>query len=427
MFGPVGREVKHRVGVDVHWGDETQANQAVAKLLAQPLDLDTTVRIALARNQRLQAAYEELGIAASQMAEATVLPPLDVDLNRKFAVDGNSSETEISAIQDLLPLLQIGSRRSAARSELEATRARATAATIDLAARVEIAFYDYVAAQQDLELVQTAFEAAIASADLIERQHTAGNATDLAVAREQEQRERMRIEVSRAEQHVVDTRAQLGALLGLRAAERTWQTTKRLPDIPQTAPELDDLDRVASDANLDAAALRADAKAAAAKHRHAMVRAIVPTLGLGVATAKRDGEGWEVGPALRIGIPLFDQQQGPRARAVAEHRRAKRALSATRAELASDVEAAKSRVAKAFSEARQLFDVVLPLRKRILDETVLHYNAMNASPFELLIAKRDMVEIGRQLIDAQRRYWTAVTHANQLRRGGHARTGENMP
>jgi len=292
---------------------------------------------------------------------------------------------------------------------------------------VEIAFYTHLAAQQDLELVQTALEATMASADLVERQHAAGNATDLSLVREQEQRERMRVEISRDEQHVADTRAQLGALLGLRAHERTWTTTARLPDVPQTVPALDDLDRVATRVNLEAAALRADAQAAEARHRYAMVRAILPTLGLGVATTKRDEAGWEVGPALRIGIPLFDQQQGPRARAQAEGRRAARALIATQTELGSDVEAAKTRVAKAFAEARQLFDVVLPLRQRVLDETVLHYNAMNATPFELLIAKRDMVDVGRQLIDAQRRYWIAVAQAKQLRRGGRARASENMP
>jgi len=143
--------------------------------------------------------------------------------------------------------------------------------------------------------------------------------------------------------------------------------------------------------------------------------------------ARRPTQDWEAGPALRIGIPLFDQQQGPRARALAEQQRASRALAATRTELGGEVEATRSRVDKTFTEARQLFDVVLPLRKRVLDETVLQYNAMNATPFELLVAKRDMVDVGRQLIDAQRRYWTAVAQAKALGRGVHVPTSENTP
>lgn len=428
LFGPVDREAQSRLGVAVAWGTaDSKAEDAIAKLLARPIDVDAAVRIALARNQRLQARYEELGIAASEVADATVLPPTTVDFDYKRGVGGSGSETELTAVQDVLSLIQIGQRRSAALAGVDAARARAVAATVELAARVEVAFYDDVAAQQDLELVQTAFDAAVASADLVERQHVAGNTTDLALVREQEQRERMRVEVSRAEQRVADARAHLAALLGLRSDQRGWTTAGRLPDVPKTAPALDDLERVADTSNLDAAALRADADAAAARRHVAIVRAFLPTLGVGLAAAKRDSGDWEAGPAIRIGIPLFDQQQGPRARARAEERRATSELSATRTELAAEVDATRSRVATAFTEARQLFDVVLPLRKHVLDETVLQYNAMNATPFELLVAKRDMIDVGRQLIDAQRRYWNAVAEAKALRRGGHMRRNEDMP
>ena len=428
VFGPVDREAQQRLGIAIAWGTpDPKTEDAVTKLLAQPLDLDAAVRIALARNQRLQARYEDLGIAASQVADATVLPPAEVDFDYKRALGGTGAETELTVVQDLLALIQIGQRRGAATAELDAARARAVAATVELAARVEMAFYDQIAAQQDLELVQTAFGAAAASADLVERQHAAGNTTDLALAREQEQRERMRVEVSRAEQHVADTRARLGALLGLRAGARDWRAAGRLPEVPNAPPALDDLERVAETSSLDAAALGAEADAAATRRRYAIVRAIVPALGAGVAVARREGGDWEAGPAIRIGIPLFDQQQGPRARARAEERRARSELAATRAELIADVQATRSRVQQAFAEARQLAEVVLPLRKRVLDETVLQYNAMNASPFELLVAKRDMVDVGRQLIDAQRRYWNAVAQAKALQRGGHARAAEDMP
>ncbi|HEU0036140.1 MAG TPA: TolC family protein [Kofleriaceae bacterium] len=424
VFSPVDHEVRARLGAEVAWGAiDPKLDAAIGKLLAQPIDRDTAVRIALARNQRLQARYEQLGIAASEVAEATVLPPTEVDFDYKRALDGAGSETEISVIQDVLALLQIGQRRASATAELDAARARAVEATVELAMQVELRFYDHVAAQQELALDRTAFETAVASAELTERQHAAGNVTDLALAREQEQRERLRVEVSRAEQRVADTRAALAAILGL-DAKSSWSTVATLPPVPANAPKLDGLDRAAS-ANLDAAALRAEADAAAARHRTAVVRAFVPTLGAGVAAARRDDGEWEVGPAIRIGIPLFDRQQGARARARAEQRRATRELAATELELGAEVAAARSRVTKAFAEARQLGDVVLPLRKRVLDETVLHYNAMNATPFELLIARRDMVDISRELVDAQRRYWRAVAEARALERGGRVRTEES--
>jgi cobalt-zinc-cadmium efflux system outer membrane protein len=193
-----------------------------------------------------------------------------------------------------------------------------------------------------------------------------------------------------------------------------------LPEAPAAAPKLDDLEQAALAASLDLTALRAEADAAAIRHRYAMVRSFVPELGAGVAVARRDGGDWEVGPAIRIGIPLFNQQQGPRARARAEEHRANNELAATSTDLRASAETTRSRVLQAFSEVRQLVDVVMPLRKRVLDETVLHYNAMNATTFELLTARRDMVDVGRQYIEALRRYWSAMAEAKALQRGGRA-------
>ncbi|CAN5413808.1 hypothetical protein BH11MYX1_BH11MYX1_51620 [soil metagenome] len=419
VFGPVDREVQRRIGLGVAWSEDERTSDAIDALLAKPLTLDAAARVSFARNRRLQARFDELGIAASQVADATVLPPTTVDADYKRAASGPGSEIELTIVQDVLDLVQISQRRGIANAELRGARARAVGATVELAARVEMAFYEVQAAMQERELVQTAFEAANASADLVERQHAAGNTSDLALAREQEQRERARIEIGRADQALAESKAKLGALCGI-AATATWTVAGSLGDVPMLEPPLDDLEQAASTASLDLEGLRADADAAGARHSLAMVRSFVPALGLGVAVSRRDGNVWEAGPALRIGIPLFNQQQGPRARARAEEHRARNEIAATGTELVASARTTRSRVEQAFAEVRQIVDVVMPLRQRVLAETVLQYNAMNASTFELLMARRDMVEIGRQRIEALRRYWSSMAEVKAMRRGGHA-------
>jgi cobalt-zinc-cadmium efflux system outer membrane protein len=422
LFDPVSSDVQRRVGLSVVWTEDARTDAAIATLLARPLDADTAVRIALARNRRLQASYDQLGIAGAAVAEAAVLPPVSVDIDRKFGVNGGSGETELEAVQDVLDLFQIGQRRTAANAELAAARARAVAATVQLASDVEQAFDDLVAAQQDEELVKTAFAAAEASADLVERQHAAGNTTDLALEREREQRERMRVEVMRAGLAITEKKARLAALMGIGESRHDFTASGRLPELPAETPKLDDLGAAATSASLESTALRAEADAAAARHRYAVVRAFLPELGVGVSAARRESPDWEVGPTLRFGLPLFNQQQGPRARSLAEEKRARDELAATAAELAAEADAARARVQVAYDEVKQLRDVVLPMRQRILDQTVLQYNAMNASTFELLSARRDMVDVGRQYIDALRRYWRAMADVKALQRGaGHAR------
>lgn len=423
VFHPVDREIERRIGIGATWGDD-RVPAAVDQLLQAPLDRDAAIRIALAKNRRLQAQYDQLGIAASDVAAATVLAPLEVELQYKVALDGDGSELEVEAVQDILDLLQLPQRRGAARADLEAARSRAVGATIDLVAIVERAYVDMVAAQQQLELRQTAFDAASASADITERMHAAGNVPDLALARERDRREQTRIDVARAQLEVEEAREIMNEVLGLSGKDTKWSVATRLPEIPSASPALDTIERDAVAASLDLAAIRSEAEAAAGRLGIARVRSVLPELGIGVAASRKDGE-WEAGPALSFGLPIFNQQQGPRARANAQLRRSRNEESATATELRARARATRQRVLAAHAEVRHLREVVLPLRQRIVDETLKQYNAMNASTFELLTARRDLVDGGRQYIDALRRFWRAAADARALVRGAMPRSGSD--
>jgi hypothetical protein len=426
VFGPVDRELERRLGMAGTWHEtaDPRVPSAITALLDKPLDRDAMIRIALVTNRRLQAQYDGLGVAAGEVASATVLHPLEVDVEHKFAVGDGASETELDAIQDILGLLQLPQRRGIAKAGLAAARARAVAATLELVARVEGAYVDLVAAQQELELRQTAFDAASASAELAGRMHAAGNLPDLQLGRERDQREQARIDLSRAQLDVELRRERVNEVLGLTGDATSWTVAARLPDVPDAAPALDALERDAVAASLDLAAVRAEAEAAAGRVGLARVRAWLPELGVGVAAARQDGE-WEVGPAISFGLPLFDQHQGPRARAHAELRRAQNEAIATAVELRARARATRQRVLQAHSEARHLLQVVLPLRQQVLAETLKQYNAMNASTFELLVARRDLVDAGRQYIDALRRFWRAAAEARALARGAMPRGADD--
>ncbi|MDQ3370185.1 MAG: TolC family protein [Myxococcota bacterium] len=425
VFGPVDREVERRLDLAVTWGDD-RVPAAITALLAKPLDRDAAVRIALAKNRRLQASYDALGIAASDVASATVLGPTEVHVAYKVALDGDGNELELEVTQDILELLQLPQRRGIANAELAAARARAVAATISLVARVEAAYVGVVAAQQELELQTTAFDAASASAEIVERMYAAGNAPRLALARERDRREQTRLDLARAQLAVELEREALNELLGLSGPDTRWTVTNRLPDPPRAAPALDTLERDAVEASLDLEALRSDAASAAGRVGLARVRAWFPQLGVGVAASRTDGE-WEAGPAVSIGLPIFNQQQGPRARAHAELRRSRNEATATAVELRARARATRQQVLQSHAEARHLFEVVLPLRQQIVDETLKQYNAMNASTFELLTARRDLIDGGRQYIDALRRFWRAAADVRALVRGGMPHGAEAAP
>jgi cobalt-zinc-cadmium efflux system outer membrane protein len=407
LRGPVDETIATRLGVH----DRID----VSALLAKPLDEAAAVRVALAESPRLAAALDELGIAGGELASALGVGPLELDGMFRFGT-GGSHEFEVDAIQGVLGLVTAPRRRAAARADLAAARARAAATAIALAARVEIAFHDLIAAQQDVLLRHTAHDAADAAATLRERMFTAGNTTELALARDRDAREQTRIELARAEAAVEERREALNALLGLSGEQTNWTATGTLVDLPAGPPALDDLEPAAVAASLGLQAGRATSEAAANRLGAARVEAVLPELGVGASAIELDGK-FEIGPAIRLGLPLFDQRAGDRAKAAAEQARADHELAADAIELRARARAVRARALEAFGEARQLHDVVLPLRQQIVDQTLLHYNAMDVDPFQLIAARRDLVDAGHHYLDALRRYANAMSEVAALRRG----------
>jgi outer membrane protein TolC len=412
LRGPVDADLARRLGAPVELAPADP--HAVDALLGKPLDADAAVRVALLASPRVRAALDDLGIAGGDLAAALAPGPAHVDVQLRRG--GGASELEIDAIQPVLQLITGWRARAAARAELVAARVNATAIALRLAARVEIAFHDLLAAQQELELRRTAFDAADAAALVRERMHAAGNTTDLALARDRDAREQARIDLARAEAEVGQKREQLNALLGLSGDRTKWTATGELPAPPDAAPALDDLEPAAVTASLELAAGRAHASAAESRLGDERVRAVLPDLGVGVSAIDRDRV-WEWGPAVRIGLPIFDWRSGPRARAAAELARADHELEAEAVELRARARAARIAALEAYQEAHHLHEVVLPLRQQVVDQTLLHYNAMDADPFQLIVARRELVEAGHEYLDALRRYANAMSEIAALRRG----------
>jgi outer membrane protein TolC len=404
---PVDREIGRRLEAQMPIGDP----RAVGALLDKPLDEAAAVRIALANSPRLGAALAELGIAGGELATALGLGPLEISGVYRFG-----SESEIEIMQSIEGLITAPRARAAARAGLAAARAEAIAAALRLTARVEITFHDLIAAQQERELRSTAFDAADAAALVRERMHAAGNTTDLALARDRDAREQARIDLARAEAAIEISRERINALLGLSGDQTKWTTAGMLAELPPAAPALDDLEAASVAASVDLEAGRAHVESAANRSAAENVRAWLPELGVGWGIQEYQRTWWS-GPAVRIGIPLFDSRAGRRATARALLARADAELTATAIELRAGARAARISALAAYQEARHLRGVVLPLRQQIVDQTLLHYNAMDADPFELIVARRQLADAGQQYLDALRRYWNSMSEVAALRRG----------
>jgi len=427
LFEPVADDVRTRTGLEVAWRDGDQVRppevrRAIDQALARPLDADGAARIALLARPAVQAAFAELGASAADLAAAVAPGRVDVELEARRAMgDGSaSSELELSALTDVLDLLALPARRGAARAGVEAARARAARAAIDVAAEARIALYRAVAAEQVVAMRRSAHQAASASLELARRLRAAGNNTPLALAQEEALYEQSRLDLASAEAARAEVREVLVAALGLYGGETGFATVDHLPDPPELPADLERLEATAVEHSLELADLRAQAEAAARSVGVARWRAILPGLGAGVGAQRESDASWSVGPAVRLSLPLLDWGQGERGRAWGELRRV-RHLHADRAiRVRAAARAGIQRLVAARQRALQLRDVIVPLRKRIADATLLQYNAMQASPFELVAARQAEIDARRQAVEALRDAWIATAEVDRIAAGGTA-------
>ncbi len=416
-FHDVNATLTERTGKTVHWNQGTdsdrQAEKAVADLLAKPLTADSAVQIALLNSPRLQALYEDLGVAQADLVQAGMLknPVFQAQLNA-FAV---GPSLEFSLIQDFLDILYLPTRTRIASAALEATKSQVAGTVIGFAGDVRRTAYDVQASDQLIEMRRMILSGAAASYDLSKRIHEAGNNTMLVLDRDRAMYEQAKLDLATAEAAALDAHERLTALLGVWGTATAWTMQPRMPDLPPIEPAMPDLERQAVAASLDVQA--AKQQIVVTTHQYGLVSPYLPNVSLG-ADIQRDANGsWGLGPIGTVEIPIFNQGQGLSMEAQAHLQRAWALYASTAVDVRSAVRMAHHRVMAARQRAEYLHAVIIPLRQHIVGELQLHYNAMLTSAFELLQGKADEIEAGRDYLMAVHAYWIARSDLDQILAG----------
>jgi len=398
-----------RTGAQARLLQSDDARAALAReidaMLAAPLGPDQAVQIAVLNHPGLQATYWEAGIAQAELAQAARLRNPGFGFSRMQG--GGSRETERSVSFDLAGLLTMPLRQRMAARRLDATTLQVAAAIERHANATRRAWIEAVAARQSLDYARQVAAAADASSDLMTRMAQVGNASGLDQAREAAFHAEAGAGVLRAGRERDAARERLTRLLGLWGRQAGYTLPERLPDLPDQPAELTQVERLAIERHLDLRAARAGAAGLAADLGLTRATRMVNVLDLGYASKSETGEvrseGWEVG----LELPLFDFGGARVARAEALYMQALGRVAETAINVRSEARAAYLGYRAGYDVARHYRDHVIPLRKRISDETLLRYNGMLASPFELLADAREQAGAVHATIGALKDFWLA--------------------
>src|SRR5580700_4210981 len=413
-FQDVQQSVQERTGKAVRWEEDQaaheQALQEVRQLLRKPLTVDTSVQIALLNNRSLQATFEEIGLSAADLIEAATIPNPRFDLAIRFP-DKPPSGTYIDygAAIDFLSIIMIPLKKRVAKEQLEAAALRVADATLELVAQVKSAFYSLQASQQLLSRFQVIVDTNVASLDLAQRQHEAGNVTDLALAQQQASYSRSRLDVASTEAEIRRDRERLNRLLGLWGADTDWQIAGELPEVPSSDFPMRGLERLAISQRLD---LQADyLQVTSQVNDLGLTKSfrLVGALDFGINSERETDAQTRTGPTFAIELPIFNQGQARIARSEAALRQAQDKFEALAVDVRSQIRELRDELTSKREIARFYQDELLPGERRILKESLMHYNAMEIQNFELFTTKAEEARTERDYIDAVRGYWITRT------------------
>ncbi len=350
---------------------DAEALRSIDPLLAGGITAQKAIAIACLASPEVQLALERLEISRSELVAASTPPnPLLVAGAREsggsLAAFYPGRTVSVGVLQNVLGLLNLPSRRRIAQRELSRMRLETADRIIGLAAEVNQAYLEYVAAQRVLVLREHAVAAARVAHDTMVVGVANGKGyTTLDLALERNAVFAAESGVIRARLDANTLRAKLAQLMGIAGLRDSWQTSEELKPLPPAELDLTQLEARALERRLD---MRAAREAVLARLKSLSTQRNFRWLGgleLGAFRESTSGGTTFTGPNGMVELPVFDQRQSQLLAADSELRSAQRRLEALVLVVRTDLRTHGAEVAATRALNEQYRDQVLPNLRQI--------------------------------------------------------------
>lgn len=407
------------------------AEAEVEQLLRRSLTADSAVQIALLKNRGLQAAFNDLGVSEAQFVQAT-LPPAP-----RFSITqwglGFNTDIERSVAASVLELATLPVRAEIARQRFRADQYRAAEQLLRLAGEARRQFYRTVAANQAVAYLEQALASSEAASTLAKQLGETGALNKLEQAREQAFYSELGAQLAKARVQQRAERERFTRLLGLWGREIDFHLPNGLPPLPKRLANARAIEAEALTKRADVQAARFELQSLVGQFGLNQASGFVSVFDVGFANQyarSRTFDGGAEGGIPKVDraslngftadltVPIYDFG------AVAV-RGAKEAYFGAANRLAERAVNARSEVREAYQRYRGQYDItrhyqtsVLPLRKTILDQSLLQYSGMLLDVTALIVDARARILSNIQAIEAQRDFWVAATDLKAAIVGG---------
>ncbi|PWU07093.1 MAG: hypothetical protein C5B47_06650, partial [Verrucomicrobia bacterium] len=366
-------------------------------------------------NRDLQATFEEIGIAQSDVRKALTVPNPSIDFDVQFPIGPNNLNRYGWLVgQEFAQILMMPLKKRISEQALEAAELRVAAEVLHLVAEVKIAFFTLQADQQVLASLRAIQQTRAASLEFAQNQYKAGNTIKLTLLQYQDAYNQGRLEIADAESICEQHRENLNILLGLWGKQTDWKIQGNLPSARNETFSSKQLESLAIFQRLDLRAAHYRVASLASALGLTQTFRWLPILDFGF-TGERDNDATlNMGPAFRIELPIFNQGQFRVERAQAELRQALAKFEALAIKIRADVRKFNNQLQVQAAKVKFYHTQVFPTREQIVNQSTIQYHIMQLTPYTLFSAKSEQIKAERDFVFALRDYWIARSELEQI-------------
>ena len=414
-------ETIHKEVISIRTEDDAlRADAAVKGLLRRGLTVDTAVQIALLNNRGLQASYNELALAETDLVQAG-LPPNPTFSVSRISGDG-AIEIERQVVGDILALATLPFRSEIARQRFQKAQLRAAEETLGLAADVRRAYYRAVAANELAGVLTEAKSTAQSTAELAQKLGQTGSLNKLDQAREQVFYAETTADLATIRQDATSSRERLIRLLGLWDGEPGIRLPQKLPMLPPRPLLLPRIEVDAVEHRIDLQIARIELGALAKSLDLTQASRFVTMLDVaGIDRKTRDPDTppfRERGFDVQFQIPVFDGGEVRVRQSTETYNQAFNLLTEKAVNVRSEARDAYRVYRSTYDIAQHYQREVLPLRKIITEEMQLRFGSMQIDVFALLTEAKQRIVAMRAATEAKRDFWLAQSELQSTVNGG---------
>lgn len=370
---------------------------------AGTLTLSEAMRRAVTTDPAIQASLARVYIALADARQSRLLPNPILNLAIRWPRAGGTPIVEASLAQDLIAILMMPRKASAADHRLHAAAADAVTTALDVASELQERYATVQAFDELVPVLQQRRELLDRLADLAKARLDAGEGRrqDLTVL--QAQCVELDVEIATTVQERRDERLRLARLIGEPSGAADWTLERwRSPDAVSTAES----------AWVEAAlACRPEVQSqtwllAALGDDMALLN-LLPFEGASAGVSAEADDGWSVGPELATPIPLFDMGQARRDRASAEQIEARHELTRLKRMVVEDVRRAFESLQATKSNLERVRSDLIPLQQQRLSAAEATFRA-ERDITGLILAEQDLRDSQARAVELERQVTVAL-------------------